>query len=418
MNEISESNAEAFATARLPLYHGPLVKVRIQTTCEYEVSKALLCAESPVFTIMFEGSFREAQEQAVDLELMEGVISKRSVEALFQWLYLRIVKFNIDDPEEKISAAIELARLADRYEITGIESQTAEYIKEVILANPDPEYKMDPCELVYNQTFFLRAEHIISGTLLHDGHPVRRALAGACVADFLENYPHKFADTAQEHPEFAVDLLHEKKQWKYLNQVLGTLQRPFFHSSTALSSRFTSSQAIGNTEFQRTFSAQNHQSLQLCSKETFESPKNKPQLYKKSTVLSIQSFDALLRWIYHRIIQFDETFEESCIKAAVELAKLAEMYGITGIEAPIAKYIKDIYATSGHLNGEPCRHILPDNEDKALGTGLREGHPVRRVMAQAFVLTYLHWPKYERYHDELSIQEFPKFEAGLLFEVR
>ncbi|KAJ5876887.1 hypothetical protein N7455_000352 [Penicillium solitum] len=365
MNEISESNAEAFATARLPLYHGPLVKVRIQTTCEYEVSKALLCAESPVFTIMFEGSFREAQEQAVDLELMEGVISKRSVEALFQWLYLRIVKFNIDDPEEKISAAIELARLADRYEITGIESQTAEYIKEVILANPDPEYKMDPCELVYNQTFFLRAEHIISGTLLHDGHPVRRALAGACVADFLENYPHKFADTAQEHPEFAVDLLHE-----------------------------------------------------LCSKETFESPKNKPQLYKKSTVLSIQSFDALLRWIYHRIIQFDETFEESCIKAAVELAKLAEMYGITGIEAPIAKYIKDIYATSGHLNGEPCRHILPDNEDKALGTGLREGHPVRRVMAQAFVLTYLHWPKYERYHDELSIQEFPKFEAGLLFEVR
>lgn len=77
---------------------------------------------------MFEGSFREAQEQAVDLELMEGVISKRSVEALFQWLYLGIVKFNIEDPEEKISAAIELARLADRYEITGIESQMAEFV--------------------------------------------------------------------------------------------------------------------------------------------------------------------------------------------------------------------------------------------------------------------------------------------------
>lgn len=55
----------------------------------------------------------------------------------------------------------------------------------------------------------LRAEHIISGTLLHDGHPVRCALAGACVADFLQNYPHKFADTAEEYPEFAVDLLHE-----------------------------------------------------------------------------------------------------------------------------------------------------------------------------------------------------------------
>lgn len=102
----------------------------------------------------------------------------------------------------------------------------------------------------------------------------------------------------------------------------------------------------------------------------------------------------------------------------MELAKLAEMYGITGIEAPIAKYIKDVYATSGHLNGEPCRHIMPDNEDKALGTGLRESHPVRRVMAQAFVLTYLHWPKYERHYDEWSIQEFPKFGTDLLFEVR
>lgn len=38
---------------------------------------------------------------------------------------------------------------------------------------------------------------------------MRCALAGACVADFLQNYPHKFADTAEEYPEFAVDLLHE-----------------------------------------------------------------------------------------------------------------------------------------------------------------------------------------------------------------
>ncbi|KAJ5400823.1 hypothetical protein N7465_011312 [Penicillium sp. CMV-2018d] len=90
---------------RLPLYHGPgpLIKIRIRDTCEYEISKALLCAESPVFTAMFEGSFLEAQEQAVDLELMEDVISKRSLEALFQWLYLRIVKFNNEDHGEHIS---------------------------------------------------------------------------------------------------------------------------------------------------------------------------------------------------------------------------------------------------------------------------------------------------------------------------
>ncbi|CAI7608913.1 unnamed protein product [Penicillium viridicatum] len=135
-------------------------------------------------------------------------------------------------------------------------------------------------------------------------------------------------------------------------------------------------------------------------------------------VLSIESFEALLQWIYHRTVRFDIAFEESCIEAAVELAKLAEMYRITRIEAPIAQYIKDIYATSGHLNGEPCRHIMPDSEDMALGTGLREGHPVRRVMAQAFVLWYLHMPEDEREPDDLAVQEFPKFGADLLFELR
>ncbi|CAI7671625.1 unnamed protein product [Penicillium crustosum] len=234
MSEISEKSAEPFATARLPLYHGPLVKVRIQDTCEYEISKALLCAESPVFTAMFEGSFLEAQEQAVDLELMEGVISKRSVEALFQWLYLRVVKFDIEDPGEHIWAAIELARLADRYGITGIESQTAEYINEIIVDNPDPDYELDPGELAYNQNFLLREEHIISGILLHYGHPVRRALANSCVADFLEHCPHKFADTAREYPEFAADLLHEVSlaldilRW-YPGIDLGSLPPPITH---------------------------------------------------------------------------------------------------------------------------------------------------------------------------------------------
>ncbi|KAJ5400826.1 hypothetical protein N7465_011315 [Penicillium sp. CMV-2018d] len=149
-----------------------------------------------------------------------------------------------------------------------------------------------------------------------------------------------------------------------------------------------------------------------------ESEEHTATLQEIPGVLSIQSFEALLQWIYHRTVRFDETFEELCIEAAVVLAKLAETYGITRIEAPIAQYIKDIYATSGHLNGKPCRHILPDDEDKVLGTDLREGHPVRRVMAQAFVLRYLHIPEDERDPDDLATQEFPKFGADLLFELR
>lgn len=149
-----------------------------------------------------------------------------------------------------------------------------------------------------------------------------------------------------------------------------------------------------------------------------ESQEHTATLQEINGVLSIQRFEALLQWIYHRTVHFDEIFEESCIKAAVELAKLAEMYGITQIEAPIAQYIKDIYTTSPHLNGKCCRSILPDDEGKLLGTDLREGHPVRRVMAQAFVLWYLHCPKDDRSLDEFMTQECPKFGADILFELR
>ncbi|KAJ5977040.1 hypothetical protein N7501_000382 [Penicillium viridicatum] len=149
-----------------------------------------------------------------------------------------------------------------------------------------------------------------------------------------------------------------------------------------------------------------------------ESQEHTATLQEIPGVLSIQSFEALLQWIYNRTVQFDETFEESCIKAAVELAKLAEMYRISRIEAPITQYIKDIYSTSGHLNGKLCRSVLPDDEDMVLGTGLREAHPVRRVMAQAFVLWYLHIPEDERDAGDLATQECPKFGADLLFELR
>lgn len=38
---------------------------------EYTVPKGLLCDQSPVFAAMFEGGFRETQEQIVDLEEIE-----------------------------------------------------------------------------------------------------------------------------------------------------------------------------------------------------------------------------------------------------------------------------------------------------------------------------------------------------------
>ncbi|KAJ5466443.1 hypothetical protein N7530_010230 [Penicillium desertorum] len=210
MGETAKESAQPSAPGRLPLYQDSLVKIRIESVgCEYTVSKELLCSQSPVFTAMFEGGFREAQQQTVDLEEMEDVVSKQSLEALFQWLYLGFIGFGIHyDPGERIEAAIELARLADKYDITRLESQTAQYIKETIIANQLPADSQEWVPLDSN-THLLGEEDIISATLLRDGHPVRHLLAAASVRGYLQSEKHELAKTARETPKFAADLLHE-----------------------------------------------------------------------------------------------------------------------------------------------------------------------------------------------------------------
>jgi hypothetical protein len=79
---------------------------------------------------MFEGNFAEGEQQVATLKEMEGVVSVHSFEALIQWLYLRRLQFDCQGPENQISASIELARLADMCNITGIESQMVQYIKD------------------------------------------------------------------------------------------------------------------------------------------------------------------------------------------------------------------------------------------------------------------------------------------------
>lgn len=128
-----------FLSSVLPLFHGPFVKIRIDSSdIEYTVSKPLLCRESTYFSAMFDGEFSEGQEQTATLEEIEGVVSARSLEALLQWLYLRRVRFDLKETEDQISAAIELVRLSDMCNITGVESHMAQYIKDILIANPKP----------------------------------------------------------------------------------------------------------------------------------------------------------------------------------------------------------------------------------------------------------------------------------------
>lgn len=193
----------------LPLYHGPLIKIRLQPSGkEYMISKDLLCTESPVFLAMFKPGFREFDKQTATIQEMEDVVSEQSIEALIKWLYTRKIESDIKDKEDRISAAIELARLADKYQITGMESKVAQDIKEAICYLDSQNTKRYvPLD---NVTWpWLTSKHIISGTCLPRGHPVRQTLAAACVAGYLGGKNHKFAQEAEDYPNFGADLLRE-----------------------------------------------------------------------------------------------------------------------------------------------------------------------------------------------------------------
>jgi hypothetical protein len=113
----------------LPLYSGPQVTIRIESAShEYKLPKALLCKQSPYFAAMFEGPFREGEEQATTLEEINGVVAPRSFQMLVQWVCLGRVVFRECAPDVAITTAIEFARLADMCRITGMESLMASAI--------------------------------------------------------------------------------------------------------------------------------------------------------------------------------------------------------------------------------------------------------------------------------------------------
>ena len=159
---------------------------------------------------MFENEFKEGQKQTATLEEIEGVVSARSLEALLQWLYLRTVKFDLEVPEDQISAAIELARFADMCIVTGLESQMARYIKKILIANPKPSFFTG--RHVNINSYCLTPQHIISATFLPQGHAVRRTLAAASVEGYLRDENYKFRQETQEYPTFGADVLEEVRK--------------------------------------------------------------------------------------------------------------------------------------------------------------------------------------------------------------
>ncbi|KAJ5998656.1 hypothetical protein N7451_006466 [Penicillium sp. IBT 35674x] len=203
---MSAESDRSFARSILPHFYGPFATIRIKPSdLEYRVSKEVLCKESTYFSAMFEGKFREGQEQTTTLEEIEGVVSVQSLEAFLQWLCLRKIAFESDKPEHQISAAIELARFADMCNATAMESDIARYLKKTLMDNPNPKVKK---EIIVN-TYYLKSGHIISATSLPRGHEICRMLALATVTEYLLLKNFRFAQETIDNPSFGADLLQE-----------------------------------------------------------------------------------------------------------------------------------------------------------------------------------------------------------------
>ena len=103
---------------------------------------------------------------------------------------------------ESVTAAIEFARIADMYGVTGMEARMAEHIKALINAS-SPPWDDKPDSNVY----LIESKHIASAVHLPQRHPVREILAAASVKGFFVQDEHKFSNEAKEVPGFSSDLL-------------------------------------------------------------------------------------------------------------------------------------------------------------------------------------------------------------------
>lgn len=90
-----------------------------------------------------------------------------------------------------------------------MESQMARYIKDILVANPDPRSDDFFVRHIDTNTYCLTRQHIIWATFLPPGHLVRCILAAASVEGYLRDENYKFVKETHEYPTFAADLLQE-----------------------------------------------------------------------------------------------------------------------------------------------------------------------------------------------------------------
>lgn len=136
-------------------------------------------------------------------------------------------------------------------------------------------------------------------------------------------------------------------------------------------------------------------------------------------VVSVQSLEALLQWIYLRKINFDLVEAEYQISATIELARFADMCNITGIESYIAQHFKQILVANPNPDlveyGDKINTYCLTSHHIISATFLPQGHAVRRILAAAMVERSILCEDFKLLQ---KTQEHPTFGADLFEEIR
>lgn len=158
----------------------------------------------------------------------------------------------------------------------------------------------------------------------------------------------------------------------------------------------------------------------LAAKLDEREPERTITLPQIEGVVSTQSVEALLQWVYLGGVVFDAHDPGDQIDAAIELARLADLCGVGALEDHMAEYIRNILSSNPHP--EPTlywRH--KDTNTYCLASHqiisalyLPQGHSVRRVLAEACVEGYLR-DRNHKFAEETQL--YPSFGADLLAAV-
>ncbi len=135
-------------------------------------------------------------------------------------------------------------------------------------------------------------------------------------------------------------------------------------------------------------------------------------------VVSLRSFGLLVQWMYLGQVGFGDLSPSESIGAAIEFSRIADMYGVTGMEETMASHIKSLVKTCPYppKTYQFDKHtFLLESQHIASAVQLPHGHAVRRILAVASVRGYL---KQSKHKFSKEVEELPGFASDLLDAVK